>query len=369
MDELPRFRAPKRRKVNKLAVSDDGLSGDDSPQAQRAGAEDDQSVRIRTLRRPVSLRKGGVSFTAATATPSQQHPPGDLSLVLADDPPSDDTAQRPNRFVPPTGQLVDVDRHMTAYIDSRLSRHKPGTGDDNQQEERHLITQDRCRERHNDQKKVQIDRQSLSTSAPTRSATVMHGNSASSVQAYLLSEVAIPKIDPGTDAAAVPGSAPGDSLATAPAAAAGTGTAPLTASASQGKGNAATRRLKSGRVKPRRPRQRPEQDMARDALVEKLLAEHAPGGHYSAGANPIAGAAVDPGKEPEREEKEDRAGKGKGRESDEAFAARFRAAFFDPDKDKVKTSHGPKLGGSRSDKAKLAMIIAKKQQRAAAAGK
>ncbi|RMZ83062.1 hypothetical protein DV738_g1334, partial [Chaetothyriales sp. CBS 135597] len=252
---------------------------------------------IRTQRRPISLRKGGVSFTAATITPSQHRPPGDLALVLADSQPSDDAPQqqqRQNRFVPPTGQLVDVDRHMTAYIDSRLSRHKQGTGDDNQQEERrHLITQDRFHERHNDQKKAEE------------------------------------------------------------------------AERSQGKGVAATRRLKPGRVKPRRPRQRPEQDMARDALVEKLLAEHAPGGHYSAGANPIPGSA--------------------------AFAARFRAAFFDraserrsrgggggraggaggsaADKDKVKTSHGPKLGGSRSDKAKLAMIIAKKQERAAAAGK
>ncbi|RMZ86799.1 hypothetical protein DV736_g5969, partial [Chaetothyriales sp. CBS 134916] len=246
MDQLPRFRAPKRRKANKQAVSEDGFSGDDSHPAQgiphattdEAHTEEDESVLVRAQRKHTSLRKGGMSFTATTVTSSLQHP-SESSLVLAGDHGSDTTPQQQNRFVAPTGQVVDIDRHMTAFIDSRLSRQQQGTGD-NSQQEGHLITRDASHGRHDDQEHQRSENQTLSTVPSTRSSTVMHGNSALSVQAYLLSEVAIAKIDSGVDAAT------------------------------------------PGRGKLRRHRQRPEQDIARDALVDKLLEEHAPGGHYSA---------------------------------------------------------------------------------------
>ena len=112
---------------------------------------------------------------------------------------------------------------------------------------------------------------------------------------------------------------------------------------------------------PRKPRRRPSEDMARDALVEQILHEHAP--EQSNSPMPQVGAGHND--QPSME-----------RDNDEAFAARFRADFLNQTveqqaRDEAKRTNkaaatdvktGPKLGGSRTDRAKMAQAQAQAQQ-------
>ncbi|RMZ80916.1 hypothetical protein DV737_g2740, partial [Chaetothyriales sp. CBS 132003] len=94
---------------------EDGFSGDDAHQAQgilHAAANEDESALVRAQHKHASLRKGGIGFTATTTVTSSQQQPGESSLVLAEERASDTVPQRQDRFVAPTGQVVDIDRHM-----------------------------------------------------------------------------------------------------------------------------------------------------------------------------------------------------------------------------------------------------------------
>lgn len=138
-------------------------------------------------------------------------------------------------------------------------------------------------------------------------------------------------------------------------------------------------------LRPRPPRKRrPSEDIARDALVEQVLHEHKLENVYQPPPPPTL-----------KDANKDTAGKGagddgdggeKGQDADEAFAERFRQDFLDQiaerkqaqgkkkkttatggaergaDKDKEKSSHGPKLGGSRAARAKMAALQAAQKE-------
>ncbi|OAT09661.1 hypothetical protein BDBG_05399 [Blastomyces gilchristii SLH14081] len=88
------------------------------------------------LRKALKTRRGGVEFTASPKPAIDQH--GESQLEV------DSTAQDPedmvirgisDRFVAHTGQRVDVDKHMMAYIESEMTKrhqqHKNNNATDN----------------------------------------------------------------------------------------------------------------------------------------------------------------------------------------------------------------------------------------------
>ena len=116
MEELPTFRAPKRRKFAKFAPARRPSSapplaqGDnDRPDADstNSGTDDDNvQFQVRKAFRPSKL---GVSFTSNA--PAQREESNGLAIVPTDTT-SDRLKQVTDRFIGTTGQVVDVDKHM-----------------------------------------------------------------------------------------------------------------------------------------------------------------------------------------------------------------------------------------------------------------
>ncbi|KAK6000774.1 hypothetical protein QM012_003499 [Aureobasidium pullulans] len=135
-NEGPVFRPSKRRKVFRKRRDDDETSeGDVATQTGSAAAADDKqhgkaeaetkdgSVSLSYVR-PLGSRKGGVAFSSTrTANDS-----GASSVVDTNAPPTPLNAveHAQARFVAPTGHIASADdKHMMAYVDSKLARLTP----------------------------------------------------------------------------------------------------------------------------------------------------------------------------------------------------------------------------------------------------
>lgn len=115
MDELPIFRAPKRRKFAKpthaetlsdttapVRIDDDGLSSEGS-------SDDEASATVSRSKKPIKTSRLGVTFTSN----GRNHAEDGDEVALAPVVPADDRLKdMTNRFVGTTGQVVDVDKHM-----------------------------------------------------------------------------------------------------------------------------------------------------------------------------------------------------------------------------------------------------------------
>ncbi|TIA37270.1 hypothetical protein D6C79_08120 [Aureobasidium pullulans] len=135
-DEGPVFRASKRRKVFRKRRDDDEASDGDvaTPTDSTAVATSNQDQEVETetregsvaLRhvRPGGARKGGVAFSSTrTANDS-----GTSSVFDTNAPPTplNPVEHAQARFVAPTGHIASADdKHMMAYVDSKLARLTP----------------------------------------------------------------------------------------------------------------------------------------------------------------------------------------------------------------------------------------------------
>ncbi|KAI5211386.1 hypothetical protein AUEXF2481DRAFT_1279 [Aureobasidium subglaciale EXF-2481] len=135
-NEGPVFRASKRRKVFRKRRDDDEASdGDavtrngpatvaDGRQEQELGLDTKEvSVAARHVR-PTGSRKGGVGFSSTRAGNES----GTSSVFDTNAPPTPLNAveHAQARFVAPTGHIASADdKHMMAYVDSKLARLTP----------------------------------------------------------------------------------------------------------------------------------------------------------------------------------------------------------------------------------------------------
>ncbi|KAL2011884.1 hypothetical protein VTN00DRAFT_4602 [Thermoascus crustaceus] len=145
----PLFRPVKRRKFLRKRVDDepDQVAAENSSHPPRALGEDGETTReiapfaspkdqdengesqiadIRRLRKPYKARRGGIEFS----TSSRQRPDDDSQysdVVAAPDPESEKIRAICDRFTTHTGQKVDVDKHMMAYIESEMAKRHHGT--------------------------------------------------------------------------------------------------------------------------------------------------------------------------------------------------------------------------------------------------
>ncbi|TIA14563.1 hypothetical protein D6C80_05657 [Aureobasidium pullulans] len=135
-NEGPVFRASKRRRVFRKRRDDDEASDGDvaTPTGSTAVATNNQDQEVETetregsvaLRhvRPGGARKGGVAFSSTrTANDS-----GTSSVFDTNAPPTplNPIEHAQARFVAPTGHIASADdKHMMAYVDSKLARLTP----------------------------------------------------------------------------------------------------------------------------------------------------------------------------------------------------------------------------------------------------
>ncbi|KAK4956096.1 hypothetical protein LTR28_005967 [Elasticomyces elasticus] len=343
----PIFRAPKRRKIFRRRFEDEperdsietSESSPKSPtketQSPTANITQESIARLRKLR---SSRRAGIVFSTSaqrhhrTASPDASATPATVRPVQT----VEDMAGA--RFVAPTGQVGQVeDRHMTAYIDSRLAtQHTPAAAE-------------------------------IPPSLPKSSAhsSVLRGErpttkTQSETEGLSAGQGRLQEIDLGPDATLR------NIARTAHAAQRlATGNAsPLPPQEQSAKASARPRLGKDGKPRPPRRRQplRSEDDVARDSLVEQVLRESRLDMYEAttaAAAGESAGARA----------------RGDGEQAaDDALAEDFRRDFLaameernvrrmppppgmtggaKPPGGKAEAPKGPKLGGSRSQRAAM----------------
>ncbi|KAL4950067.1 hepatocellular carcinoma-associated antigen 59-domain-containing protein [Aspergillus filifer] len=133
------FRAAKRRKFQRRRHEDTGsqqgnrTSNEDNSASQSPRDESDtvqtaEALRLRRLRRS---RKGGIEFSTTSRPTADQTPQISLTAPTEEDIESERMRAICDRFTAYTGQTVDVDKHMMAYIESELAKRyqRSGPGD------------------------------------------------------------------------------------------------------------------------------------------------------------------------------------------------------------------------------------------------
>ncbi|KAK4982057.1 hypothetical protein LTR66_009513, partial [Elasticomyces elasticus] len=136
----PLFRAPKRRKIFRRRFEDEperdsietSESSPKSPtqetQSPTANRTQESIARLRKLR---SSRRAGIVFSTSEQRHNQTASPDVSAIPVTARPAQTVEDMAGARFVAPTGQVGQVeDRHMTAYIDSRLAtQHTPAAAE------------------------------------------------------------------------------------------------------------------------------------------------------------------------------------------------------------------------------------------------
>lgn len=146
----PLFRPVKRRKFLRRRVDEepDQLAAEQSPRPSRALDDDNNEVArdvaasaspndqeengetqvadILRLRKPYRARKGGIEFSASSRQRADDDS-HDSITVVAPDPESEKIRAMCDRFTAHTGQKVDVDKHMMAYIEAEMAKRHHGT--------------------------------------------------------------------------------------------------------------------------------------------------------------------------------------------------------------------------------------------------
>ncbi|EXJ64169.1 hypothetical protein A1O7_00505 [Cladophialophora yegresii CBS 114405] len=355
MDEVPVFRVAKRRKFTRPRedVSPDSvqqppaLSADERAEPtlesndndhEEAGSGISTLIRSRKhIRKPVT----GVQFSNMKAV-HQEDPSPSTELVR-----SDESEAKPiditGRFVGSTGQAVNVDKHMVAFIDSELARRRNTPVSSVQRRPADGSEQDSTA---SNDKSPPDEKKSLANATVARPlAEVDLGTSAHHLN-LARTQAALERVKAGQ--------------------------APIEDDVKPPK----PRKPRLGRdgkpMKPRPRKRRNSEDLARDALVEQFLHENKIDIYDTSTPEPTNVTRRD-----------GESGEGVDADDDEQFAERFRQEFMDAiaeRRSKTKTttqakgaaateSRGPKLGGSRSARAKMAQIQQQQQQSGASSSK
>ncbi|KPI39250.1 uncharacterized protein AB675_5228 [Cyphellophora attinorum] len=324
MDEVPLFRAPKRRKVDPTATTRGRTV---SPGPETGDGNDDDGPQMLTLRRPARPGKTGVLFTSAKAGPSDRS--ADMTVMKAAAPEQhlEDIA---GRFVGSAGHRIDVDHHMLAYIDSEMAKRRQVQHSSTRLSENESSSESSA--------SASPEHDPAEANVPPPPIAAPSPSVIPSRPQHQLSEVPLPPREP------TPPPAP--------------------------KRTRKPRLDRHGRpMRPRRgPKRRPSEEIARDALVEAVLHEHKLD-HYQPGPNTNDKPSSGSGGDVTVKQKAD----------DEAFAAQFQQDFEDRMAERrrrkdplpqtaaaVKSggakaaaaeeqkSSGPRLGGSRNARIKMA---------------
>lgn len=115
MDEVPVFRAPKRRKFAKATnaetppESTTPVRSDDDGLSSQVPSDDEAPATFPRLKKSLKPSRLGVTFTSNDRSHAEDE--SGLALVPVDTA-NDRLKDVANRFVGTTGQVVDVDRHM-----------------------------------------------------------------------------------------------------------------------------------------------------------------------------------------------------------------------------------------------------------------
>ncbi|KAJ5102848.1 hypothetical protein N7532_003377 [Penicillium argentinense] len=149
------FRPVKRRKfMRRWTDRDDEDTSrermpDNSEKNQRAQdpqssqQEDDDSTEVSQVvrgRRPNLARKGGIRFTATSRSGKEDTGTQQNALTPAGDSEKEKGMAMCDRFTSNSGQAVDVDRHMMAYIDSEMAkRYGRNPPPENEEEKQSII--------------------------------------------------------------------------------------------------------------------------------------------------------------------------------------------------------------------------------------
>ncbi|OAP65213.1 hypothetical protein AYL99_01185 [Fonsecaea erecta] len=352
MEDVPVFRAVKRRKFirpqDSSAESPNAASSKTNDAVTSGGLETsdddddgDEGGISSLLRARKHIRKAvtGVKFSNTKFMHGADETTG-MEVVKSDqnvDKPIDIT----NRFVGSTGQVVNVDQHMVAFIDSEMARRRS-----------HLATPSNVSSRNLEE---DTDQDSPSSNEP--GPPIQKTSSTNPTTTRQLAEVDL-----------------GDSVH----------------DTNLARTRAALERVQAGRapveevdkpLKPRKPRlgrdgkpmrprprkRRNSEDIARDALIEQFLHENKID-LYDTNSSGLTSGRTAVGEAAEEGDTDDR------------FAEQFRQEFMDamserrnrkhhsnqpknqPKTTGVTESRGPKLGGSRSARAKMMQWQQQQQQ-------
>ncbi|KAI2730777.1 hypothetical protein CBS147332_2629 [Penicillium roqueforti] len=114
------FRPAKKRKFMRRRPDHEILDTEEADnQNDNPGAS--QALGSNNLRRPRPIRKGGIGFSTASRLGDDQGQ--QLALVpVAGDTENEKIQAMNERFTGYTGQTVDVDKHMMAFIDSEMAK-------------------------------------------------------------------------------------------------------------------------------------------------------------------------------------------------------------------------------------------------------
>ncbi|KAJ9607216.1 hypothetical protein H2200_008288 [Cladophialophora chaetospira] len=343
MEEVPVFKSAKRRKLTRTRME---TSPDSAPQSAsnnnngsaRANAsneddhEDDAVIsKLIGARKNVRRPATGVHFSTTKAAPEEDSSQAPVRLDESDEKPLDMT----NRFIGSTGQVVNVDKHMVAFIDSELARRRnapiPGTHDSQRSNagSQHDATSSHDAGASNQQKGT------ANPAAARQLAEVELGHSAHDFN-LARTQAALERIKAGQ--------------------------APIEDEVKPPK----PRKPRLGRdgkpMKPRPRKGRNSEDIARDTLVEQFLHENKIDLYETSTPEPASAKGLEEGG-------------GEDADADERFAEQFRQEFLDAMAERrnktkpvpqakgvaVPEPRGPKLGGSRSARAKMAQIQQQQQ--------
>ncbi|KIV90221.1 hypothetical protein PV10_07550 [Exophiala mesophila] len=415
MEEIPIFRASKRRKHNKvhddstaeievdhqpITISEpdrlitegelpqnDTQDEDHDDESLNAAAGGGGVIRARKqFRRPVT----GVSFSNSRASERDER---NSSLVKISS--SDEAKNRPveitDRFISSTGQVVDVDEHMVAYIDSELAKRRIGHGNDPSSSSSLSLLP-------SSQPQIQPNESTLPTNSNTNpSASGSSTRPPSSIPSMQIrpSVTQLSEVDLGTSTYETNLVRTKEALERARL-----GLPPLSTDPKPPR----PRKPRIGRdgkpmKQPRAPRKRRDSEsLARDALVESLLHENRMGVGIYEGSPGVTnldhnasgksrGARSDANIEQAATNQNDHGQNDADADADadEALAERFRQEFMDAMAERqsrhkssnqakhsgnatgatgagATESKGPKLGGSRAARAKMAQLQQQQQQ-------
>ncbi|KAK5026627.1 hypothetical protein LTS07_007561 [Exophiala sideris] len=359
-EEIAVFRATKRRKVarphreaspdsappltSKLSEIEPSRSVEPGSEERNGGndGEDPEITRLirarKNYRRPVA----GVRFSNTKSAPEDKDREAESAMIKADQPP-EQTLDITSRFVSSTGQVVNVDRHMVDFIDSELARRRTQIA--SPETSQPLLQQP--------------------TAVLPAPATVQSTGSKTATQADPSTSRQLAEIDLGS-------SAQERNLARTQLALerARLGLPPIDEAPKPQKPRKPRLGPDGKPMKPRPRKGKNNEDMARDALVEQLMRENKLGLYDADQLVQQRQAAVE-----DAEEESD------GSDADERLAEQFGQDFLDAMAERQKSkpasqakgpggvapdAKGPKLGGSRSARAKMAQT---QQQQVSGPGK
>ncbi|GES62694.1 hepatocellular carcinoma-associated antigen 59-domain-containing protein [Aspergillus terreus] len=115
-------RRPEEPQDEPQADSSSPAPSQPQPQDETQASDGVHPTDIARLRRLQRARKGGIEFSATSRQTAEHASKNALSTASADEIESERIRAMCDRFTGHTGQTVDVDRHMMAYIESEMAK-------------------------------------------------------------------------------------------------------------------------------------------------------------------------------------------------------------------------------------------------------